>query len=147
MSIGNLLAMTLLSAVLVSCATSRVGERHPNAASSACPLDAASCSLDLRKDDWAFAGSYSIERTDENRFRVHGRFKVDTTRMLSAYTHSRVIITFYFFDSDEIVEELKITVRGKANQFSEFSKSLTTDKELDSSVFALSRINVSEAPL
>ncbi len=146
MTTWNLFAMILIPALLVSCATSQVGKRYPEAARNACPL-AESCSLNWSRDDWAFEGAYAVDKTDDNRIRVHGRLKVDTTGLASAYIYSRVLITVYFFDSDEIVEELWITVRGKANRFSEFSKNLATDKKLDSSTFGFSRINVSEAPL
>ena len=147
MVIRNLLVLALIPVLLASCATSHVGERRPDVAKYACPLAADSCSLNLSKDEWAFEGTYKIDRTDTNRFRVHGRVKVDGTALLSAYTHSRLVLTLYFFRSDEIVEEMNITVRGKVNRFSEFSKSLVTEENPNASIFGFSQVRVSEVPL
>ena len=143
----NLLSMASIAVMLASCTNGYLGKRYPEIAKYSCPISSDYCSLNRSLDNWQLKGSYNVEKIDDNRFQVSGRLNVDTSEQLSVYTHSRITITFYFFRSDEIVERLDITVRGKVNRFNEFSKSLVSDKALDSSTFQFSRGGVSEVPL
>ena len=147
MAIRNSTWMVLVALLLSACASEYLGKRYPEAARYACRLDSKNCSLQWRKDNWALEGAYAVDEIDVNRYRVHGRLKVDTTGLLPAYTHSRVILNFHFFRSDTVVEELNITVRGEVNKFNEFSKILVTDEQLDSSIFGFSSFRVADVPI
>ena len=137
------LAVTLLS----GCASTLVGQDFPQYRAYVCPLDSPTCPLTRQHQEYQILGTYRVENIAGDVYRVSGSVMVDTTDSIAAYTHSRLELSFAFFDGQTVTEQMKIIVRGKVNEFNRFSKNLTADKAFDSSLMIGWGGKVSQVPL
>ncbi len=132
---------------LTSCASTLVGQDLPQYRLFACPLEDRGCSIASSGEEFGIRGSYGVEKTGANEYEVRGSVLVDTTKSLAVYTHSRVQLTFVFFEGNTVAEQLHVYVRGQVNEYNDFAKTLKTDKPVESSLQYRWRGKVSQAPL
>lgn len=147
LSVFETIVAALIVGLISSCSSTLVGKNMHEYARYACPIDSKSCALRQTYNEWKINGTYNVEKIDSNKYRISGTLMMDTTESLAAYVYSRVTITFVFTQGDQVVEQVNVIVRGKVNQFEEFSKFMKSEKFFDSSILAKLRFKVSQVPL
>jgi len=79
-------------------------------------------------------GSYRVQNAEGGSYTISGSAKLDLSEKSVAFAKvSRLKMLFIFFEGDLVVHEETVTIRGETDKYIEFSKSIKSETEFDSS--------------
>ena len=131
-----ILLFTLLT---ISCSNQQyVGTELPRIASGACSIEVAQCSRYFEDTgdygrNYTLYTLYSLEKTGSGTYRFSGSTKIEHEHPAIGQIEY-LDLYFFFFNGDTVVREEKIRVRGSADKRHEFSRSITSNTEIESSL-------------
>lgn len=114
-----------------------LGSKQPDYATYACAIETEQCFIRYAKDDWTIDGSYHLENVGGGKYAFRGSVKLDVSEMSPVLQKIKKLwLTFIFFKGDIVVYEERISLKGRANTYIEFSQFIESEVLIESSTIA-----------
>jgi hypothetical protein len=140
-NVAKIKQLTIISILLIiaSCATTKsyLGTKQSYLTTNACAITTKQCffsksGLSSQGAEYEFRGFYAVESAAEGTYILSGSVKFEFDN--PAFERIDFLdLTIVFFEAGIVVHEEKVRVKGSIGNYLEFSQSIKTDSEFESS--------------